>query len=170
MRHYTILDSRQRRFAARLVESYTCKLIELHRNPSSGSLIYSVVNEEHDHSWTTEGMNCPPSSDQSEGRTTILEDTLATTRAVLQGKRVAGAKIATGVWVWHTNQSLSDDGLVPAAAVSQHGIQLRSCHSYMREDPHNALITKYARPRTVDAPLALIFRIWQGAGGYCFCQ
>jgi len=32
--------------------------------------------------------------------------------------------------------------------------------------PHNTLIAKYARPRTVDAPLTLIFGLWKSA---CCC-
>ena len=39
----------------------------------------------------------------------------------------------------------------------------------MREGPHNALITNYGRPNTVDAPLTLIFRMRQIVCHCCFC-
>jgi len=39
----------------------------------------------------------------------------------------------------------------------------------MCDDPCDALITKYARPKTVDAPLTLIFRIRHVACCWCFC-
>jgi len=52
------LDCRQQRFAARLENACSCKLKELHRNPSSGAPICRVVSKEHGHGRTTKGMNC----------------------------------------------------------------------------------------------------------------
>ena len=54
-----ILDSRQQRFAARLADTASSKLKELHRNRSSGAPICSVVKEEHEHGQTTEGLMWP---------------------------------------------------------------------------------------------------------------
>jgi len=44
-----IVDSRQQLFVARLADACSCKLKELHRNPSSSAPICGVVKEEHDH-------------------------------------------------------------------------------------------------------------------------
>jgi hypothetical protein len=43
-------------------------------------------------------------------------------------------------------------------------------YTHAHEVPRDALITKYASPKTVDAALTLIFRMLQGACRCCFCQ
>jgi len=54
---HVILDSRQQRFTVRLANACSSQLKELHNDPSSGRPICRVVETDHEHDQTTEGMN-----------------------------------------------------------------------------------------------------------------
>jgi hypothetical protein len=104
------LDSRQQRFAVTLENPCSCKLKELHSNPSSGAPICRVGRTEHEHGQTTEGMNWPAPGEEPAVRTTILDDTAAAKSAAQRWTRENEAKIRAGVWTWWTDGSRSDDG------------------------------------------------------------
>jgi len=88
-----VLDSRQQRFAARLADACSGKLKELHRSPSSGAPICRVIEEEHEHGRTTEGMMWPAPGEESVVRTIILDDTTAAKRTAQRWAREKEAKI-----------------------------------------------------------------------------
>jgi len=95
-----ILDARQQRFTARLANTCSSKLRELHRNPTSGAPISKVIREEHEHRRTTEGTNWPPPGEESVVRTTILDDTTTAQSAAQCWAREMEAKVGAGVWMW----------------------------------------------------------------------
>jgi hypothetical protein len=72
-----ILDSRQQRFTARLANACSSKLKELHEDPSSGAPICRVVEKEHEHGRTTEGMSWPAPGEEAVVKTIILDDDTA---------------------------------------------------------------------------------------------
>jgi len=63
--------------------------------------------------------------------TIILEDDTAAKRAAQRWAREKEAKGESGVWVWWTDGSRSDNGRVGAAAVCTHGNQWRSHRSFL---------------------------------------
>jgi len=83
------LDSRQQRFAARLENARSSKVMELHSNPSSGAPICRVVRKENEDRRTIEGMSWPAPGEEPAVRTTILDDTAAAKSA---GQRWAERK------------------------------------------------------------------------------
>jgi len=105
-----VLDSRQQRLAARVADTCSGKLKELHRNPSSGAPICRVVKEEHENGRTTEGTMWPAPGEESVVRTIILDDTTTAKRTAQRWARDKGAKIGAGVWMWWKDGSSSDDG------------------------------------------------------------
>ena len=119
------------RFAARLANTCSSKLKELHHNPSSGAPICKVIRKEHEHGRTTKGMNWPAPGEESVVRATTLDDTTAAKSAAQCWAREKEAKIRAGVWMWWTDGSRSDDGRVGAAAVCKHASQWRSRRSFL---------------------------------------
>jgi len=126
-----ILDSSQQQFAARLGNACSTRLKVLHSNLSSGAPICRVVRKQHEHGWTTEGINWPTPGGVPEVKTTILDDTPAAKSAAQCWAREKEAKIAAGVWMRWTDGSRLDDGRVGAAAVCIHGNEWRSCRSFL---------------------------------------
>ena len=94
-----VLDSTQQRFAARLADSCSSQLKELHRNPSCGALLCRVVKEVHVHGRTNEGMMWPAPGKESVVRTIILDDTTAAKRPLQRWARGNEAKTGAGVWM-----------------------------------------------------------------------
>jgi len=125
-----ILDSKQR-FAARLANACSSKLKEMHEDPLSGSPLCQVVETEHEHGLTTEGMSWPPPGKEPVVKTIILEDKSIARSAAQRWAREKEAKAGAGVWMWWPYGSRSDDGRVGAAAVCKHGNEWRTCRSYL---------------------------------------
>jgi len=69
--------------------------------------------------------------EESVVRTVILDDTTAAKRTAQGWAREKECKIGAGVWMWWTDGSRSDDGLVGAAAVCMHGNQWGSRCSFL---------------------------------------
>jgi len=124
-----ILDSRQQRFAARLANACSSKLKELHEDPSSGTPIGRVVETEHEHGRTTEGMCWPAPGEEPVVKTIILDDKSTAMSAPQPLAREKEANIEAGVWMWWTDGSRGDDGRVGAAAVCKHDNEWRSRRS-----------------------------------------
>jgi hypothetical protein len=124
-----IVDSREQRFAARLENSRSSKLKELHKNHASGAPICRAVRNEEEHGRTTEGMNWPALGKDPVVRNPILDDTTAAKNAAQHWARAKEAPIGAGVWMWWTDESQSDNGQVAAAAVCKHRNEWRSCCS-----------------------------------------
>ena len=68
-----ILDSRQQQFAVRLANFSSGKLKELHQDPSLETPICRVVETEHAHGRTTEGMSWLALGEEPVVKTIILE-------------------------------------------------------------------------------------------------
>jgi len=62
-------------------------------------------------------MNCPAPDKEPAVKTNILDDTAAAKHAEQRWARTKEAKVGTGVWMWWTDGSRSDDRRVGAAAV-----------------------------------------------------
>jgi len=127
-----ILDSRQRRFAARLENAGSIMLKDLHKNPSSAAPICRVVRKKHEHGRTTKGMNWPTPGQEPVVRTTILGDTTAAKIAAQCWAIEKQTNIGEGVWMWWRDESRSDNGRVGAAAVCKQGKGRRCCRGFLR--------------------------------------
>jgi len=125
-----ILGPRQQRFTARLANSCSSKLKEVHHNPSSGAPICKDIMEENEHGRTTDGTDWPLPGEESVVRTTILDDRTTAKNTTQRWARQIEAKVGAGVWMWWTDGSRSDDGRVGAAAVCKHRNEWRSCRSF----------------------------------------
>jgi ribonuclease HI len=125
------LDNRQQRVAARLETACSSKLKVLPSNPSSGAPIYRVVRNEHEHGRKTEGMNWPAPGEKPVVRITIQDDTAGAKSTTQLWASEKEAKIATGVWMWWTDGSRSDNSRVGAAAVCKHGNECRFHCSFL---------------------------------------
>jgi len=127
-----ILDSRQQRFAAKLANACSSKLNHLHGERSSGAPICPVVEIEHEHGRTTEGMRWPAPCQEPVVKTIILDHKSTAKRAAQCWTREKEAKVRVGVWMWWTDGSRCDDGRVGAAAVCTHARKWRTHGSFMR--------------------------------------
>jgi hypothetical protein len=63
-------------------------------------MIFRVVEDEHEHDWTTTGTKWPAPGAESVVRTTILDDSTATKRTAQHWAPEIGSKIGSGVWMW----------------------------------------------------------------------
>jgi len=126
-----ILESRQQRFAARLVNVSRNKLSKLHQNPCSGTPVCRVLKKEHENCRTTDGMSWPAPGEESVVRTVILYNATAAKRAEQRCARGKEATVGAGVWMWWTDGSRSDDGVVECAAVCNNRDKWRSRLSYL---------------------------------------
>jgi hypothetical protein len=94
-----IFDARQQRFAARLANTCSSKPNELHEDLLSGTPICRVVETEHEHGWTTEGMSWPAPGDAPLVTTIILDDKSTAESAAQWWAREMEAKVGAGVWM-----------------------------------------------------------------------
>jgi hypothetical protein len=88
-----ILHSRQQRFTERLPNACSSKLTELHEDPSSGTPICRVVETEHEHGWTTEGMSWPAPGEEPIVKIIILDDKSTAKSAAQRWAREKEAKV-----------------------------------------------------------------------------
>jgi hypothetical protein len=95
--------------------------MELHEDPSSGTLICQVVEIEHKHGWTIEDMSWLSPCKEPVVTTIILDDTSTAKRAAQHCAREKDAKVSLGVWMWWTDGTLSDDGRVGSVVVRKQG-------------------------------------------------
>jgi len=104
---------------------------ELHEDPCSGTPICRVVERDHDHGWTTEGMSWPAPGEEPGVKTIILDDKSTAKRATQHWAKEKEAKVGVGVWMWWTDGSHSDNGRVGAAAMFNHGTEWRARCRYL---------------------------------------
>jgi len=86
------------------------------QDPSSGTLMCRVVETEHKHGRTTEGMSWPAPGEEPAVKTIILDDKSIAKCAAQRWAREKEAKVGAGIWMWWTDGSRSDDGRVGAPA------------------------------------------------------
>ena len=112
------LDTRDQRFVARL--ECTCegsKLNELYNFPIPAELIARIAAIEHACSRGAEMMYWPEPGEMPAVKTTILQDDTAAQSPDAQYARQMESMGATGIWMWRSARSLTDDGSVGAAMV-----------------------------------------------------
>jgi len=126
-----ILESRQQQFAARLGNACSNELKELHEDTSSGTPICRVVDAEHQHGQTAEGMCWPDLGNELVVKPIILEDKSIAKGTLQRWAREKEAEVGVGVWMWWTDGSPSDTGRVGAAVVCKHGNEWRTGRSYL---------------------------------------
>ena len=86
---------------------------------------------EHDHGRTTDGTSWPVLGEEPVVKTITLEDKRIAKSAAQRWAREKEAKVGVGIWMWWTDGSRSDDGLVGAAAVCKPGNQGRTRDTYL---------------------------------------
>jgi hypothetical protein len=115
------LDSRQQRFTARLANACEgTKLQEMYDYPTPGALISRMSKKEHERGRGAETMRWPSPDKEPAVRTVILSDDVAAKREAIRWAREKEAKVGAGVWMWWTDGSRTDDGIVGAAAMCKH--------------------------------------------------
>jgi hypothetical protein len=119
------------RFAARQANACSSKLKDLHQDPSSGTPICGVVEFEHEHGRTTEGMSWPAPGQEPVVKTIILDDQRTPKSAAQCWMSEKEAKVRAGVCMRWKDGSRSDDGQVGAAPECKHGNKWRTCRSYL---------------------------------------
>jgi len=73
----------------------------------------------------------PAPGEEPAVKTILLDDDGAAKIAAQRWAREKEVKVGAGVWMWWTDGSRSDDGLVGAAAVCKHGSEWRTRRSYL---------------------------------------
>ena len=116
-----ILDSRQQQFAVILTNACSSKLKELEKDLLSGTPTCRVVEMEHQHGWTNEGMSWPVPGEDPVVESIILDDTRTAYSDMLCWVREKAVNVGEGVWLRRTNGSPSDDSHVGAAAACKQG-------------------------------------------------
>ena len=126
------LDSRQQRFTARLANACEgTKLKEMYDYPTPGALISRMIKKEHERGRGAETMRWPSPDKEPAVSTVILSDDVAAKREAIRWAREKEAKVGAGVWMWWTDGSRTDDGIVGAAAVCKHRDGWKSFRSHL---------------------------------------
>jgi len=126
------LDARQQRFTARLASACEgSKLKAVHNHPTSGAPICTVITKEHERGWEAETMPWPNPDEDPAVKTLILCEDTAVNREVIRWATETQAKVGTGVRMWWTHGSRSNDGRVRAAAVCTHGDHWKAFCSHL---------------------------------------
>jgi hypothetical protein len=121
-----MLKSRKRRFAARLANGSSKKLLQLHQNPCSQTPVCRAVKKIHKHGWMTSHKSWAAPDGESVVRTVKLEDTTAAKGAVQCWATEEAAKVGVGDWMWWTDRLRLDAAGEEVAAVCNYRTELMS--------------------------------------------
>ena len=116
------MDSRQQRFTARHTSSCEVpKLKAVHDYHSSGAPRCRVITKDPERGWEADIMHWSNPDKAPAVKTVILSEDTPAKREAIRWVREREAKVGTGIWMWWTDRSQSDDGRVGTARMCKHG-------------------------------------------------